>query len=221
LATFKTASCQRLREHHDWVACPNFHEHPAKGILDRRRDPYSEPYLVEDALNGVETAYHPSIFRTAMCRNPGKCRYGAELCAFAHSPEEVRAPADYEVRYAQQLTVRYPMRGANQFRQTELRSGSSHRAYLVRACAPDRSLLYCAYHRNASRGRNCPSSRRLRPLERPDLLTGTLRLRANVVLRMSIAANAIPQQPQRTRRTSAAPTRVAVCRHLASHATRH
>lgn len=102
LRTFKTLPCPREGDGpHDRRACPYYHFGPSS--KDRRRDPYSTPYLPSDTgATGVERAYHPLVFRTCMCSYAptrlSNCPFG-DVCAFAHSEAELRAAAEAEAAY--------------------------------------------------------------------------------------------------------------------------
>ncbi|CAE7928257.1 unnamed protein product, partial [Symbiodinium necroappetens] len=103
LAEFKTKECPK-KERHDWKQCEYFHQ-----AKDRRRNPYTDPYLPEDEWNvtGVEKAYHPVIFRTQLCESLARgakiCQYGS-CCAFAHAPEQLREdPSVQHERYTEQF----------------------------------------------------------------------------------------------------------------------
>ncbi len=80
LQTFKTTKCANYSPHNRSL-CIGWHND-----RDRRRDPYKIYYLPEEAMNTVEKAYHPLIYRTRPCpsiKRKKTCVYG-NTCAHAH-----------------------------------------------------------------------------------------------------------------------------------------
>lgn len=106
LQIFKTERC-RNPEYHNRGLCRYYHsEH------DRRRDPYASPYSVQDAANNLERSYHPRLYRTTMCFKRHGCDFAKDgLCAFAHSPAELRQrPAlEYHVSEAAREPLRFDL----------------------------------------------------------------------------------------------------------------
>jgi len=82
LSTFKTKLCERLDDH-DPRLCRDFHN-----VADKRRDPYTDNYDIDEHQNMFEKMYHPVIFKTSLCHNV-PCAFGSQ-CAHAHSIAEQR-----------------------------------------------------------------------------------------------------------------------------------
>eukprot|EP00457_Paulinella_chromatophora_P003966 gb/GEZN01003976.1/.p1 GENE.gb/GEZN01003976.1/~~gb/GEZN01003976.1/.p1 ORF type:complete len:654 (-),score=47.22 gb/GEZN01003976.1/:58-2019(-) len=86
LATFKTKACAS-KSRHDWRKCSGYHRD-----TDKRRDPYTIFYSVDDCKNKTETAYHPLIYKTGICyayTSMNGCQWG-ECCAKAHGNNQLR-----------------------------------------------------------------------------------------------------------------------------------
>lgn len=104
LRSFKTDRCTNP-EYHNRGLCRYYH-----GDHDRRRDPYASPYSVQDATNNLERSYHPQLYRTAMCFKRHSCDFAKEgLCAFAHSPAELRREEALEYQLPEAVRER-PLR---------------------------------------------------------------------------------------------------------------
>lgn len=85
LSSFKTASCE-AEAFHDHRFCENYHEFKKDG----RRDPYKECYAVdEESATLMERMYHPSVFRTSMCKRQA-CMFQS-ICAHAHTDADIRS----------------------------------------------------------------------------------------------------------------------------------
>ncbi len=98
LSTFKTEPCphEDLPSHvHDRRTC--FFYHADK--KDKRRNPYENEYDVEEVHNNYERMYHPSIFRTSMCRNPQCPFVNFGVCSKAHDPYELKSREDRMIDY--------------------------------------------------------------------------------------------------------------------------
>ena len=92
LATYKVQECKR-QDHHDFASCLDHH-----GDNDRRRNPCASQYSPSEACSPQEKHFHPMLYRTGMCKLAGRgrrCSRGT-LCAFAHSPSELRDPGSVE-----------------------------------------------------------------------------------------------------------------------------
>lgn len=82
LQTFKISKCTIISKHNH-LLCTGWHDDN-----DRRRDPYKIYYLPEEAMNPVEKAYHPLIYRTHTCPSITQqktCKHG-NTCSYAHGP---------------------------------------------------------------------------------------------------------------------------------------
>jgi len=111
LMTFKTQPCQN-DEPHDFRLCEKYHSRAS----DQRRNPYLTYYTPggdgEEGTvwNATERMYHPTVFRTSLCKRGTTCNFG-KLCAHAHSSHQLRNSQIQRQKYSQEaplLTAKKP-----------------------------------------------------------------------------------------------------------------
>jgi hypothetical protein len=101
MSTYKTQECKK-KHNHDKRQCTNWHT-----SADRRRNPFDIMYSPAECPEGLfcreyntclkshnmlEKMFHPDLFKISMCvrgPNGSSCERG-NLCAFAHSEEDLR-----------------------------------------------------------------------------------------------------------------------------------
>jgi hypothetical protein len=104
LESFKTKPCANA-EFHDFNLCPDYHV-PTNGATsgDQRRNPFEQPYSVDEATGPMEKYFHPLMYKTQMCSDH-KCKREG-FCAKAHCESQLRDPHLVNSIYAQLLQSR-------------------------------------------------------------------------------------------------------------------
>ena len=73
LETFKTKPCTNT-EFHEFSLCPDHRVMTNDAPFgDQHRNPFEQPYSVDEAIGPIEMCFHPLIYRTQMCRDD-KCK---------------------------------------------------------------------------------------------------------------------------------------------------